>query len=257
MKRQIIVSIFIMSLLLSFAYSAPQKFECRILGDDVFLMTEGNTFLIQPISIICKENMLYFAAQDNTLKKEMVVNKAKEVKIVADENEKKIVKATYLLSDAYKDTPFTDYELVMFYEIQQGLPFLAIYSQFVYTGSGTNECAINWALDSVYEPYKYYTIPHKGKEVTSKLVKTRKTKIGQANWLFANRGDGYGGGLIAPAAMLGRGEDFIFLNSVPPKKKLKKGESLDLFMIFVPITKNYKILPELFEKIKDKKWEYK
>ncbi|MGI6595579.1 MAG: hypothetical protein ACOX1Z_02645 [Candidatus Ratteibacteria bacterium] len=38
--------------------------------------------------------------------------------------------------------------------------------------------------------------------------------------------------------MLGRGEDFIFLNSVPPKKKLKKGESLDLFMIFVPITKD-------------------
>ncbi|MGI6595580.1 MAG: hypothetical protein ACOX1Z_02650 [Candidatus Ratteibacteria bacterium] len=167
MKRQIIVSIFIMSLLLSFAYSAPQKFECRILGDDVFLMTEGNTFLIQPISIICKENMLYFAAQDNTLKKEMVVNKAKEVKIVADENEKKHCESDLTcFQTLIKIRPLQIMSWLCSMRFNKDFRFLAIYSQFVYTGSGTNECAINWALDSVYEPYKYYTIPHKGKEVT-------------------------------------------------------------------------------------------
>lgn len=51
-----------------------------------------------------------------------------------------------------------------FLEILKGYPFLAIYSKFVYTGDGVNECAINWALDSIYEPFKYYTIPAKKKE---------------------------------------------------------------------------------------------
>ncbi|MCM8833005.1 MAG: hypothetical protein NC816_03690 [Candidatus Omnitrophica bacterium] len=62
--------------------------------------------------------------------------------------------------------------------------------------------------------------------------------------------------MIAPAVILGKGEDFIFINSVPPKKKLSKGESIDVFMIFMPINKNFKILEELFQKIKDIKWEY-
>jgi len=111
-------------------------------------------------------------------------------------------------------------------------------------------------MESVYEPYKYYTIPQKDKILTYKLEKTKKTKIGHANWIFANTGKGEGGGLIAPAVILGKGEDFIFINSVPPKKKLSKGESIDVFMIFMPIEKNYKILEELFEKTKTIKWEY-
>lgn len=252
-----IISLLLSLLFFSSLYAEVPKFGYKIQDEDVFLMTEGNVYLVQPISIICKDVMLYFAAQDSTLKRDMVVNKKKEIKVVSDEEGRKVIKATYLLADAQKNTIYKDYELVLFLEIQKGFPFLAIYSKFVYTGTGTSKCAINWAMDSVYEPFKYYTIPVKGKEKTHKLVKTRKTKIGQANWIFANRGDGTGGGLIAPAAVLGRGEDFIFLNSVPPKKKLKKGESIDLFMIFVPINKNYKILPELFEKIKNKKWEYK
>ncbi|MCX8082705.1 MAG: hypothetical protein N3D17_04850 [bacterium] len=252
-----IIFLFFSSLLLSAPSSQKTtKFEYRIQGEDVFFTTEGNIFLVQPVSIICKDNMLYFAAQDITAKRDLIVSKTKEVKNIIDQEDRKVVKVTYLLADANNNAIYKDYELVLFLEILKGYPFLAISSKFTYTGNGVNECAINWALDSIYEPFKYYTIPGKTKEETYKLVKTKKTKIGQANWIFANIGDGTGGGLIAPAAILGRGEDFIFLNSVPPKKKLRKGESIDLFMIFLPINKNYKILGEIFEKIKNRKWEY-
>ncbi|MCM8777344.1 MAG: hypothetical protein NC905_03685 [Candidatus Omnitrophica bacterium] len=256
MARKITFLGFIIFLFLSSLYHAASRFEYKIKDEDVFFVTEGSMFLVQPVSIICSDNMLYFAAQDITAKRDLIVNKTKEVKCIVDQDDRKVVKATYLLADAKSNTVYKDYELVLFLEILKGYPFLAISSKFVYTGNGINECAINWALDSIYEPFKYYTIPVKGKEETHKLVKTKKTKIGQANWIFANRGDGTGGGLIAPAAILGRGEDFIFLNSVPPKKKLKKGESIDLFMIFFSINKNYKIIPTIFEKIKDRKWEY-
>lgn len=257
MKKRAL-SVFIFFLLLSSALissSGANRFGYRTVINDVFFMTEGNMFLVQPESIVCSGNMIYFAAQDATAKKDLIVNKTKNIAVVVDENARKVVKMTFLLSDD-KNTVYNDYELVLFLEIREGFPFLAMLSKFVYTGSGTRECGINWALDSAHEPFKYYTIPHKGEIKTFPLVKTKRTKIGQANWIFANKGDGVGGGLIAPAAILGRGEDFIFLNSVPPKKKLSKGESIDLFMIFVPINKDFKILPELFEKIKSIKWEY-
>ncbi len=246
-------------LLLFVSSAIPQtpayKFGYRTIANDTFFMTEGNIFLVQPASIVCSGNMMYFAAQDFTAKKDMIVNKTKNVTVITDEQKRKVVKMTFLLSDE-KDNIYNDYELVLFLEIREGFPFLAIFSKFVYNGAGTNECGINWALDSAQEPFKYYTIPHKGKIETFPLVKTKRTKIGQADWIFANKGDGVGGGLIAPGVILGRGEDFIFINSVPPKKKLSKGQSIDLFMIFMPINKNFKTLPELYEKIKDIKWNY-
>jgi hypothetical protein len=221
---------------------------------DVFLITEENNFLVQPQSIISRGNMLYFAAQDFTKNIELIVKRTKEVKVVKDEPKRKIIRVTYILGDEKNE--YTDYSLVLFLEIREEFPFLAIYSKFIYNGEGTSECGINWAMENAYEPYKYYTIPEKGKIMTYKLEKTKKTKIGQANWIFANTGEGEGGGLIAPSVILGKGENFIFINSVPPKKKLSKGESIDVFMIFMPIEKNYKILEELFEKIKNVKWEY-
>jgi len=222
--------------------------------NDVYLITEKNNFLVQPQSIISNGNMLYFAAQDFTKNRELIVKRTKELKVIKDEPKRKIIKATYVLGDDKNEYP--DYSLVLFLEIREEYPFLIIYSKFIYNGVGISECGINWAMENAYEPYKYYTIPEKGKIMTHKLEKTKKTKIGQANWIFANTGKGEGGGLIAPAVILGKGENFIFINSVPPKKKLSKGESIDVFMIFMPIEKNYKILNELFEKIKNIKWEY-
>ncbi|MCM8804279.1 MAG: hypothetical protein NC833_03380 [Candidatus Omnitrophica bacterium] len=221
---------------------------------DVYLITEENNFLVQPQSIISNGNMLYFAAQDFTKNIELVVKKTKEVKVLKDEPKRKIIKVIFSLADDKR--VYDDYSLILYLEIREGFPFLAIYSKFLYNGEGQVECGINWAMENAYKPYKYYTIPQKGRFVTYKLEKTKKTKIGQANWIFANTGEGVGGGLIAPAVILGKGEDFIFINSVPPKKRLSKGESIDVFMIFMPIEKNYKILEELFEKIKNIKWEY-
>jgi hypothetical protein len=257
MKKQTLFFVILLLLFtsVSIPVSASPRFDYRIVKEDVFLMTENNMFLVQPVSIVCAGSMLYFAAQDFTAKKDMIVNRTKNINVIVDEKTRKVIKATFLLAGE-NNAVYKDYELVLFLEIREGFPFLAIYSKFVYTGSGTRECGINWALDSAYEPFRYYTIPHKGEIKTFRLVKTRRTKIGQANWIFANTGKGTGGGLIAPAALLGRGEDFIFLNSVPAKKKLGRGESIDLFMIFMPINRNFKILPEIFEKVKDINWKY-
>ncbi|MCM8784741.1 MAG: hypothetical protein NC827_06495 [Candidatus Omnitrophica bacterium] len=220
---------------------------------DILFITKDNNFLVQPQSIMSHGNMLYFAAQDFTKNRELLVKRVKEIKVIKDEPKRKIIKATYSLGS---DKEYPEYSLILFLEIREEFPFLAICSKFVYNGEGTSECGINWAMENAYEPYKYYTIPEKGKIATYKLEKTRKTKIGQANWIFGNTGKGEGGGLIAPAVILGKGESFIFINSVPPKKKLSKNESIDVFMIFMPINKNFKILEELFLKIKDIKWEY-
>ncbi|MBN1444502.1 MAG: hypothetical protein JW957_00140 [Candidatus Omnitrophica bacterium] len=255
--KKIFCLLLVSCLLLLSKSSAASKFSFRISGEDVFFITENNSmFLVQPSSIICNGNMLYFAAQDFTAKKDLTVEKTKDIKVIVDEENRKVAKATFLLADDKKGVQ-RDYELVLFLETRKEFPFLVIYSKFVYTGSGTNECGINWAVDSTHDPFKYYTIPQKGENKAVPLVKTRRTKIGQANWIFVHNGKGVGAGIIAPAAVLGRGEDFIFLTSVPPKKKLKRGESLDVFIIFMPINKNFKTLPEIFERIKTIKWEYK
>ncbi|MCM8818176.1 MAG: hypothetical protein NC915_01670 [Candidatus Omnitrophica bacterium] len=221
---------------------------------DVYLFVQGNGYFVQPQFIISSGNMLYFAAQDFTKNRELLVKKVKEVNVIKDEEKRKVIMAAYFLGDDKKI--YNEYELILFLEIREEFPFLAIYSKFLYKGDGVVECGINWGMESAYEPYKYYTIPQKDKIATYKLEKTKKTKIGQANWIFANTGEGKGGGLIAPAVILGRGEDFIFINSVPPKKKISQKESIDVFMIFMPIEKNFKILEQLYEKVKNIKWEY-
>jgi hypothetical protein len=218
--RQKLAFFVFLLLLISIAVpaSTDSRFTYRIVNDDIFFITESNMFLVQPVSIVSGGSMLYFAARDFTAKKDMIVNKTKDINIVVDKKARKVIKATFLLAGE-NNVVYKDYELVLFLEIREGFPFLAIYSKFVYTGSGTRECGINWALDSAHEPFKYYTIPYKGEIKTFRLVKTRRTKIGQADWIFANTGKGVGGGLIAPAALLGRGEDFIFMNSVPHPKR--------------------------------------
>ncbi len=254
--KKIVGLLLVSCLLLLSKASAASRFSYSIKDGDVFFVTEANSmFLVQPSSIICNGNMLYFAARDFTAKKDMTVEKTKDVKVVIDEENRKVVKATFLLADD-KKTVCKNYELVLFLETRREFPFLAIYSEFVYTGTGTNECGINWAVDSTHTPFKYYTIPQ-GANQAVPLVKTKRTKIGQANWIFVHNGQGTGAGIIAPAAFLARGEDFVFLTGVPPKKKLSRGQSLDVFMIFMPINKNFKTLPETFEKIKNLKWEYK
>jgi len=252
MRRFLYVLFF--TVLFSSTY-AVEKFGYKVSKEDAFFYTHGNIYLIQSSSIVCDGNMLYFAGRDFTNKKDLISAKTEKVEVVVDEKNRKVVKLTFSLESAKKISP--EYKLIVYGEIRKEFPFLAIYSKFLYLGKESHLCGINWGLSSAYEKFKYYTIPKKGKPTTFKLVKTRKTKIGQANWIFVNNGKGVGAGLIAPAVILGKGEDFIFINSVPPKKRIKEGESIDVFMIFMPINKNWKILPDLFNKIKGVKWEYK
>ena len=254
MKKKVLCFVFFMLFLLTPLINSAEKFGYKIGREDVFMFTQGNIYLIQAESIVTGGYYLYFAARDFTAKEDLTVGKIKKVDIKVDEPERKVIKTTCSLEDKNKKI-CSDYELELFTEIKKGFPFLVIYSKFKYLGSKENKCGINWGADSS-QGFKYYTIPQKGEIKTYPLVKTKKTKIGQANWLFVNDGKGEGIGLIAPAVLFGRGESFVFINSVPRTKNLKDGTSIDTFMLFMPINKNFKILPELFEKIKDINWEY-
>jgi len=146
--------------------------------------------------------------------------------------------------------------------VRKGYQLMAFMSKFVYLGKGVHKCGINWGLssDNDKNPFKYYTIPDKsGKELTYRLEavsKFKKNKIGYAKWLYLHGGKGSGIVLICPA-MLGKGEDFIFINTVPPTKNLQKGESADVFMVFLPINKNVKTIPKMYEDIKKLEWDFK
>ncbi|HOK57287.1 MAG TPA: hypothetical protein PKV21_07805 [bacterium] len=69
---------------------------------DILLMTEENNFLVQPQCIISKGNMLYFAAQDFTKNRELLIKKIKDVKVIKDELNRKILKVMYSLWDEKK-----------------------------------------------------------------------------------------------------------------------------------------------------------
>jgi len=56
--------------------------------------------------------------------------------------------------------------------------------------------------------------------------------------------------------LLGKGEDFIFINAVPQKKQLKKNNYIEVFFITMPISKNFKILQQIYDEIKTVKWVY-
>jgi len=96
-------------------------------------------------------------------------------------------------------------------------------------------------LNSPYasDPYKYYTIPKEGKSLTYRLRdEAGNNKIGYAKWLYLHNGKGSGVGLIC-SALIGKGEDFIFINSVPPEKELSGTDSADVFMVYMPIEKKF------------------
>lgn len=232
-----------------------KKFGVRVSKEDVIFYTEGNFYLIQAESINAGGNILYFAAQDFSGRKELLVKKMTGAELTTDTEDRKVVKVTFALGDDKQIQP--DYKLVLFTEIRKGQPYLAIYSKFMYEGSDEHTCGINWGMENAYEAnkYQYYTIPKEGKEATYKLKGGMKNKIGYAKWLYAHDGKGSGAGLICPA-LLGKGEDFIFVNAVPQKKALKKGLSMDVFMVFMSIQKNYKVLDSIYQQISGINWKY-
>jgi len=247
------------------AKAAPQKtaptdkLGMRVDAEGVALATSGCLYYAQPACITTSGYILYFAAKDFTSNKDLLVKTLEKTEIRENSDTRKAVKATFGLAE--RDTVDPDYKLDVYLEVRKGYPFMAIYSKFAYVGEGSHECGINWGVSegnaSAREKFRYYTMPVEGKIRTFKLGKSGQgqEKIGYSKWLYVHNGRGAGAGIICPY-MLGKGEDFIFINSVPPKKELTRDMSLDIFMVFVPINKNFKMLDTWYSQTMKINWQF-
>ncbi|MCX5641930.1 MAG: hypothetical protein NTY10_01610 [Candidatus Omnitrophica bacterium] len=232
-----------------------EKLFAKVDKDGIIFYTGGTMYTLQSEGISSSGNMLYFAAKDFTDNKDLITKKITKIECRVDTPERKVYKTTIQLGD---NSIEPGYRLEVFSEIKKGYPFLALYSKFFYLGKDVHKCGINWGLSSPYnsDPYKYYTMPQDGKFLTYPLKdKDGKSKIGYAKWLYLHNGKGSGIGLICPA-MIGKGADFIFINSVPPEKELSETESSDVFMVYLPIEKNFKILDKLYDEVMKMQWTF-
>ncbi|GEM_PF-766806 len=235
------------------------KFGVNMQNDGAILYTQGIFYLIQAESITSGGNILYFGAKDFTNGKDLIVRNVAKSELKVNTPERKMVKTTMLLGQG--ENIDRNYRLDVFTEIHKDRPYLAIYSRFFYLGPDTHNCSINWGVESAYEKnrYKYYTIPKEGKILTYKLdAESVGQKLDQeyVKWVYVHDGKGNGAGLIPGAAMFGKGADFIFVNAVPPQKDLTAGQSIDVFMVFVPINKNFKIIPQIQKEISTISWKF-
>ena len=231
------------------------KLFARVDKQDIIFYTGGIMYTVQSEGINLAGNMMYFAARDFTDNKDLITKKIEKIECRVDTPERKVYKITLQLGDKNIDP---EYRLEIFSEIKKGYPFLALYSKFFYLGNDVHKCGINWGLSSPYasDPYKYYTIPKENKFVTYRLKdEAGNNKIGYTKWLYLHNGKGSGVGLICPA-IIGKGEDFIFINSVPPEKELSGTDSADIFMVYMPIEKNFKILNQMYDEIMKMQWTF-
>ena len=237
---------------------APAKNEklfAKVDKQGIIFYTGGIMYTIQSEGISSAGNTMYFAAKDFTDNKDLITKKIEKIECRVNTPERKVYKITIRLGDKNIDPK---YRLEIFSEIKKGYPFLALYSKFFYSGNDVHKCGINWGLSSPYasDPYKYYTIPKENKPVTYRLKDDAgNNKIGYAKWLYLHNGKGSGIGLICPS-MIGKGEDFIFINSVPPEKELSGTDSADVFMIYMPIAKNFKILEQMYDETAKMQWTF-
>lgn len=231
------------------------KLFAKVDKQGIIFYNSGIMYTIQSEGISSAGNTMYFAAKDFTDNKDLITKKIEKIECRVDTPERKVYKITLQLGDKNIEP---EYRLEIFSEIKKGYPFLALYSKFFYLGNDVHKCGINWGLSSPYasDPYKYYTIPKEGKFLTYRLKdEAGKNKIGYAKWLYLHNGKGSGVGLICPA-ILGKGEDFIFINSVPPEKELSGTDSADIFMIYMPIERNFKILNQMYDEIMKMQWTF-
>lgn len=263
MKRKKEVLMCVLCAFLFFSVSslnaAKERLYVEIKEQDVLLATEGALYDVSSDGIYSAGYMMYFGAKDFTANKDLITGKMKEAKLVVDKPDRKVVKAIFSVENQNKVID-NDYLHVIFLEIRKNYPFIAVDSRFTYVGEGTHICGINWGMsgNSEANKFKYYAYPEGDKIMNYKLgplKSTQSNKIGAVKWLYAHDGKGEGAGLIC-AGILGKGEDFIFINSVPQKKQLKKNEFIEVFFITMPISKDFKKLPAIFEEIKSVKWVY-
>ena len=258
MRKSLICS-FLSLLFLGSAGLAADDFGYKITDSEIILKVKNNSYFVEPSVIRAGNYIAYFAGKDSTSKKDMTVGRKKSVKVVVDKPDRKIVQLVCSLKDL-KGNILKDYELELNLEIRRDLPCLIMMSKFRYLGGDRVLCVMNWGISGSLE---YYSVPERGKVVTRKLPGigriTRRTKIGIKPWIYAHAGKGEGIGLIT-SGLLGKQEDFIYVNYVKgrsQRKRLERGKSMDLFMIFLPIEKGgTKPIASLYERVKNIQWNY-
>lgn len=258
--KKFLLALWTLILLVGFqCTSGAKELYVEVQEEDVLFATEGAIYDVSATGIHFAGYIMYFAARDFTANKDLIMKELKEAKIIVDRPDRKVVKAVFLMENQ-KGVIDNDYQHVVFLETRKDYPFLAVDSRFVYLGNSTHVCGINWGLEGNSEAnrFKYYAYPEGKKVLNYKLgplKSTQSNKIGVVNWLYAHDGKGEGAGLIC-AGVLGKGEDFIFINSAPQKKQLKKGNYIEVFFLTMPISKNFKILQQIYDEIKTVKWVY-
>jgi len=258
MKKSLICLVLAL-LFLGATFLAADDFGYKITDSEVILEVKDNLYIIEPDFIRAGNYLAYFAGKDSTSRKDMTVDKKKRIKVVMDKPDRKIVRLVCSLKDL-EGNILKDYELELNLEIRKNLPCLIVMSKFRYLGGDRVLCIMNWGISDSLE---YYSVPERGKVITMKLPGrgkiTRRTKIGIKPWIYAHAGKGEGIGLITPG-LLGKQEDFIYVNYVQgrsQRKRLERGKSMDLFMIFLPIEKGgTKPIASLYERVKNIEWNY-
>ena len=215
--------------------------------------TEGNSYEVLSSTVRAGGCLIYFAGKDFTHHRDMMIDNIKELKVIKDEDNRKVVKVYFLLQDLEgKRVP--DYSLEVSLEIRKGLPSLEMYSKLRYKGEERALTGLNWGIS---DGFKYYAIPQKNEvknyALPQKIGKFTRTKIGVCPWIYAHGGKGEGLGVIT-SSLLGKGEDYIFVNSIPQKKRLGKNESMDVFILVCPV-KGYKPIASLYERVKNIDWD--
>ncbi len=258
MKKSLICLVLAL-LFLGATFLAADDFGYKITDSEIILKVKDNLYIVEPNFIRAGKYLAYFAGKDSTSKKDMMVGKKKRIKVVMDKPDRKIIRLVCSLGDL-EGNILKDYELELNLEIRKNLPCLIVMTKFRYLGKDKVLCAMNWGIS---DSLKYYSVPERGKVVTRKLPGkgriTRRTKIGIKPWIYVHAGKGKGIGLITPG-LLGKQEDFIYVNYVKgrsQRKRLERGKSMDLFMIFLPIEKGgTKPIASLFERVKNIQWNY-
>ncbi|HIE44339.1 MAG TPA: hypothetical protein EYP78_06055 [Candidatus Omnitrophica bacterium] len=230
----------------------------------VTLRTDGKRYVVMSTALKVGSYIAYFAAQDFTHRKEMIMNEFKEVKVVVDKEDVKGIKTVISLK-TLDNKIVDDYELIVSLQIKRGYPCLAVYSKLVYKGKESAQTGFNWGI---IDGFRYYAYPEGGKVKARKLevagvMKSKATKLGKGAypwvWPTSGKGDGLG---IMTVGMLAKNpleeEAEIVISDVPPKKKLASGEFMDVPFILLPTTRKeggYKPMRSLYERVKNLKWE--
>lgn len=207
----------------------------------VILETGGKSYTMMSSTLSTEGYLAYFAAQDFTHKKEMIMHEFKEVKVVKDEENVKGIKTVISLKDL-DNRVLPDYELVVSLQIKRNYPCLVVYSQLLYKGREPARMGLNWGIVSAFQ---YYIYPEGGKVKARKLevagiMKGKATKLGKGAypWVWPTDGRGYGLGIMTMGMLLKNPrEGEIVITDVPPKRKLSRGEFMDVPFILLPTTK--------------------